>query len=81
MNSPTLPLNGLARRLVYDGILDEDTLRQAQANAEKEKKGLVSHLVSNKLAEGLSIAEAAADEFGIPFLDLPAYDANQAPHK
>ncbi|WP_339675131.1 type IV-A pilus assembly ATPase PilB [uncultured Zhongshania sp.] len=81
MNSPITPLNGLARRLVYDEILDEDTVRKAQETAQKDKKSLVSYLVSKQLADGVKIAEIAADEFGIPFIDLRSYTAELAPQK
>lgn len=81
MNSPQVPLTGLARRLVYDGILEEDAVRKAQEAANKDKKSLVSHLVEKKLADGLNLAEAAADEFGIPFLDLRVFALDLAPHK
>ncbi|WP_269617754.1 type IV-A pilus assembly ATPase PilB [Zhongshania sp. BJYM1] len=81
MNSPITPLNGLARRLVYDEVLDEDTVRKAQETAQKDKKSLVSYLVSKNLADGVRIAEIAADEFGIPFIDLRSYTTELAPQK
>ncbi|MFT5889032.1 MAG: type IV pilus assembly protein PilB [Zhongshania sp.] len=81
MNSSVIPLNGLARRLVYDEILDEDSVRKAQEAAQKDKKSLVSYLVGKNLADGVRIAEVAADEFGIPFIDLRAYTTEQAPQK
>lgn len=81
MNSPVTPLNGLARRLVYDEILDEDTVRKAQETAQKDKRSLVSYLVSKQLADGIRIAEVAADEFGIPFIDLRSYTTELSPQK
>jgi type IV pilus assembly protein PilB len=81
MNSPVTPLNGLAKRLVYDEILDEDTVRKAQEIAQKDKKSLVSYLVGKQLADGIRIAEVAADEFGIPFIDLRSYTTELAPQK
>lgn len=81
MNSAQTPLNGLARRLVYDEILDEDTVRKAQESAQKDKKSLVSYLVSKNLADGIRIAEIAADEFGIPFIDLRSYTTELSPQK
>ena len=81
MNSSISPLNGLARRLVYDEILDEDTVRKAQESAQKDKKSLVSYLVSKQLADGVRIAEIAADEFGIPFIDLRSYTTELSPQK
>jgi type IV pilus assembly protein PilB len=81
MNSPVTPLNGLARRLVYDEILDEDTVRKAQETAHKDKKSLVSYLVGKQLANGIRIAEVAAEEFGIPFIDLRFYTTGLSPQK
>ncbi|MFQ3201749.1 MAG: type IV pilus assembly protein PilB [Zhongshania sp.] len=81
MNSPVTPLNGLARRLVYDEILDEDTVRKAQETAHKDKKSLVSYLVGKQLANGIRIAEVAAEEFGIPFIDLRFYTTELSPQK
>jgi type IV pilus assembly protein PilB len=81
MNSSSTPLTGLARRLVFDGLIDEAGIRRAQEAASKEKKSFVSHLVANKLVDGIAVAEAAADEFGIPFLDLRAFNIDLAPKK
>jgi type IV pilus assembly protein PilB len=81
MNSPVTPLNGLARRLVYDEILDEDTVRKAQESAHRDKKSLVSYLVGKQLANGIRIAEVAAEEFGIPFIDLRSYTTELSPQK
>ena len=81
MNSSQTPLTGLARRLVYDGLLDEAAVAKAQESAQKNKKSLVTHLVEKSLVDGLAIAEAAADEFGVPFLDLRAFNMEFAPQK
>lgn len=81
MNNATTPLNGLARRLVYDELIPEQETRKAMEAAQKDKKSLVAYLVSKKLVDGIKIAEAAADEFGIPFLDLRAFLPEFAPQK
>ncbi|MBM7424794.1 type IV-A pilus assembly ATPase PilB [Spongiibacter marinus] len=81
MNSSSAPLTGLARRLVFDGLIDEAGIRKAQDAASKEKKSFVSHLVACKLVDGIAVAEAAADEFGVPFLDLRAFNIDLAPKK
>ena len=81
MNSSSAPLTGLARRLVFDGLLDEEAVRKAQEAAKKNKKSLVAQLVASQLADGLTVAQVAADEFGIPFLDLRAYNLDLAPRK
>ena len=61
MNTPSAPLTGLARRLVFDNLMDETAIRKAQEGASKEKTSLVSYLVKHKLVAGIPLAEAAAD--------------------
>ena len=80
MNTPsTIVLSGLARRLVKDGILAEDTAQQALHDAASEKQAFVSYLVAKQLANSGAIAEAAADEFGAPLFDLSAFNMDMAP--
>lgn len=71
-------LNGLARRLVQDGLLNETTARQAQEQALKKKTPFVTHLVENKILTSQTIAAAASQEFGVPLLDINAMDLEQA---
>lgn len=63
-------LSGLARKLVLDGLMEESAAAEAFQDALKKKKPFVSYLVENKLAESLPIAQAAAEEFGVPLLDI-----------
>lgn len=80
MSSTTsIALSGLARRLVKDGVLDENIARDAFQGATRDKKPFVSYLVENKLANGQIIAEAASDEFGTPLFDLSSFNMNMAP--
>jgi type IV pilus assembly protein PilB len=67
-------LSGLARKLVIDGLMEEAAAAQAFQDALKKKKPFVSYLVENKLAEPLAIAQAAAEEFGVPLLDIGALE-------
>ena len=67
-------LSGLPRRLVQDGILDEQTLADAAGEAKSKKSGLVAYLVDNELADAARVAVAASHEFGVPVLDLDAFD-------
>src|SRR5690606_8936740 len=75
----SIALSGLARRLVKDGILAEQSAQDAFQNAARDKKPFVSYLVENNLAEGYAIAEAASDEFGTPLFDLTAFNMTLAP--
>ncbi|AFV00706.1 type IV-A pilus assembly ATPase PilB [Simiduia agarivorans] len=79
MNPPTVQLNGLARRLVKDGLLDEELAKNAINSAQKEKKPLVQYLVSTSALSGQAIAMAAADEFGTPLLDLDSLNTDAIP--
>jgi type IV pilus assembly protein PilB len=67
-----LALQGLPLRLIQDGLIDESTMSQAMAAAKESDSNLVSHLVAKGIADAKEIAIAAAQEFGVPLLDLDA---------
>lgn len=69
-----IPLSGLARKLVLDGILDEAAAARAHQGSLKARKPFVNYLVENKLAPANKIALSAAKEFGVPLLDISAID-------
>jgi type IV pilus assembly protein PilB len=68
------PLTGLARTLVASGLLNGDAARQAVVQSTKEKVALVPFLIGHKLASGRDVASAASAGFGVPLLDLEAFD-------
>jgi len=72
--NPQIQLGGLARKLVLDGLLDENKAIAAQNNAIKEKTPFVSYLVSKNLVSGRNVAKAASDEFGVPVLDIDSIE-------
>ena len=65
-------LTGLPQRLVLDGLVEESAMLDAIANARERKTHLVSWLVSHDIASARDIAITAAQEFGMPLLDLDA---------
>jgi len=65
-------LTGLPQRLVLDGLVAESAMLDAIAGARERKTHLVSWLVSRDMASARDIAIAAAQEFGMPLLDLDA---------
>ena len=67
-------LNGLARKLVSDGLLSDADAQKAQSEAEKKKMPLVSYLVENKLVGEKQIAAAGSEEFGIPVFDIASIE-------
>ena len=75
----TSNLNGLARRLVVESIVDEATAENASVQSSKKNKTLLGWLIKNKVANPAALASAAANEYGIPLIDISAFDLNQAP--
>ncbi len=69
-----LPLGGLARKLVMDGLLQEADAEKASAAAAKEKLPLTSYLVQNKLIDASELAAVASIEFGMPLFDIQAIE-------
>jgi len=79
MASEPVPLSGLARRLVEESILDADAAVTASEESRKQGMPFVSYLVQNGLAEARTIATTASEEFGVPLIDLSAFDLEQIP--
>jgi len=81
MNTNAPALSGLARRLVHEGLLDQEVARQAATQALKERLPLVQHLVTQQIVDAQSIARVASDEFGTPIFDLGALNTSFIPGK
>ena len=79
MASEPVPLSGLARRLVEENILDADSAFKASEEARKQGTPFVTHLVRTGLAEARTIAISASEEFGVPLIDLSAFDLESIP--
>ena len=74
-NSPNLVgITGIARRLVSDGAFDEHVARTAMANANEAKVPLAQWIAEKKLVSPAHMAAANAIEFGMPLLDVNAFD-------
>jgi len=80
MNAVTANLvgiTGLARRLVQDGALEETAARAAMDQAALAKMPLPQWFAEKKLVSAAQLAAANAVEFGMPLLDVSAFDASQ----
>ncbi|WP_375740142.1 type IV-A pilus assembly ATPase PilB [Pseudomonas boanensis] len=75
--APTL--SGLAKQLVLTNLLDERSALQAHTQAQRNKIPLISYLVQNKLLRSRDLAEMAAEQFGVAFLDLGSVDKDALP--
>lgn len=80
-NSAPVPLNGLARRLVADNLLDAELASKSITQARKEKIPLALHLVNNGILDARTVARVASEEFGSPVFDLSALNADSIPQK
>ncbi|MGF1614929.1 MAG: type IV-A pilus assembly ATPase PilB [Gammaproteobacteria bacterium] len=70
ISTERIQLTGLARKLVVDGLISEDSALRAFAEAIQEKTSFVNHIVRKNLADATDIAHTAAHEFGMPLLDI-----------
>lgn len=77
--TPKAPLGGLARKLIQLGLLKEDAALKITEQATEESKPFISVLVSNRLVDPTLLATTCAHEFGMPLLDLEAYDQQYLP--
>ncbi|MEW5248052.1 type IV-A pilus assembly ATPase PilB [Microbulbifer discodermiae] len=73
------PLNGLAKRLVADQILDESTALSASKAARRENQTFAQHLVEAKLVKSRELALIASQAFGSPLFDLGSYNFDLIP--
>ena len=69
-------ITGIARRLVQDGALDEAAARAAQGQASEAKVAIGKWLTDKKLVTAAQMAAANALEFGMPLLDVSAFDSS-----
>jgi type IV pilus assembly protein PilB len=82
MNNPVPTiLNGLARRLVSDSLIDAELASRSLTQARKERIPFVQHLVSNGIIDSRTIARIASEEFGSPVFDLDALSRDAIPQK
>lgn len=75
----TVSVNGLARRLVNDGLINMEQAQNALLESRKAKVPLTQWLVENKVAAARPIALAAMEEFGVPLYDIASHNTAQIP--
>jgi type IV pilus assembly protein PilB len=78
-NQVQVRLSGLANRLIQDQLLAEADAERAFDQALKQRMPFVQFLVANKILDSRRIALAAAQEFGVPLLNLDAVDPQELP--
>src|ERR1041385_1411737 len=76
---PQPRLSGLARRLVIEGYISEAAAASAWDAAQKRRISLVSYVVEQRLVSARDMMRVAAQEFGLPALDLSTFDFDRLP--
>lgn len=74
VSTANVPLTGLARKLVMDGLLEQDAAQQAWEESLADKLPFVSYVVGKGLIQGSVVAQIAAEEFGVPVMDINAIE-------
>ncbi|MET0889266.1 MAG: type IV-A pilus assembly ATPase PilB, partial [Stenotrophomonas maltophilia] len=69
-------ITGIARRLVQDGALEEAVARTAMADATAARQPLPQWFADKKLVTAAQLAAANSLEFGMPLLDVTAFDSS-----
>ena len=75
------PANGLLVSLIRAGIIQDHQSSQLQDKARSEKKTLVTYLIDNDIISSSQLAELCEQEYGIPLLDLDAFELSEIPPK
>ena len=73
--------SGLAKCLIQNGLLTEESATAALQEAQIAKQAFVSYLIASKKIDSRTVAVLASAEFGVPLLDLDAFDISVIPIK
>ncbi|WEN16328.1 type IV-A pilus assembly ATPase PilB [Rhodanobacter sp. AS-Z3] len=72
-------LSGIARRLVSDGIMAEEVVRQAMLDSSQKKASLGTWLLDKNLVDGAELTRVSSIEFGMPMMDVASLNPATMP--
>ncbi len=72
-------LIGIAHRLVQSGLVPEHRAADIQKEAQSKSRSFFAQIVRERGIDTARLASIASQEFGVPFLDLSAFDIDQLP--
>ncbi|MGL4752760.1 MAG: type IV-A pilus assembly ATPase PilB, partial [Aeromonadaceae bacterium] len=75
------PNSGLAVSLVASSLISNEESQKYTIQAKQERKPLITFLVDNKILASAALAEFCEQEYGVPLLDLDAFDLSEIPQK
>ena len=73
-------LTGLPRRLVENGFITPEKADDIFKKVSEEKRSFTSVAVSTGAVSARAVGTLASEEFGLPLLDLSAFDYELMPH-
>ncbi len=79
MQTAVIKLSGFSHRLVEQGHISEQQMQKAFQQAKSLKQDIVSYLIEHLRIKSQVIAEAIAQDFGMPLLDLDTFDSAYFP--
>jgi type IV pilus assembly protein PilB len=77
----SIKLSGLARSLIQEKLLSEEEAQAIQTQANAAKNPFITQLILSKKLNPQIIAQTSAQAFGLPYLNLDAFDEAQLPTK
>lgn len=80
-NQPQQKLPGIAQVLMMEQLLDEQQAKDAQKGSQQDQIPFVQFLIKNNTVNAKKVAVAASKNFGVPLLDLHAFDRDMLPQE
>jgi type IV pilus assembly protein PilB len=75
----TTQLHGFARRLVAEGLMEEQAAHDASVQAAKKGHTILAWMIKNKSLDPEALINAASVEYGVPIIDIRSVDLSIAP--
>ena len=74
-------IKGLAGRLITEGVLTAEQVRDAEQGAKSMRVSLIRYLIDTLDVDSRELAEMASAEFGVPVFDLNAMNREMLPEQ
>ena len=79
IQNSSLRFSGYIRRLVDEGFVSAQQMKDALDSAQKMKMSTIEYLIEKLNLKPLLIAEMISSEFGEPILDLDSFNPDMFP--
>ena len=76
---PSIILPGLAKKMVKHGLLSEAAATEINIRAMEEKRSFFLQCIEQNSIPATQACEVVSEDFGIPFMDIEAMNADLAP--